>query len=338
MIIFFYGEDTYRSRQKLKELKNKFLREVDPQGSSLAVIDGENTTLAEINKAIGTSSLFARKRMVVIERIFAHKDKLIFDKVYYYFKKDFTSAGNAKSKREKSDNIIIFWDDISGQEMANIKLWQFLSKQKYAQNFKPLSNTETTNWLKKEVAARGAKIGHQAAFSLTGLFGSNLWQLDNEINKLISYKQGQDKKLIAGKKEITIEVEDVENLTRGNIDENIFALTDAISHKNKALAMKFFEKEIEAGVTENSLIFMIIRQFRILLQVRQGIDKGHSSRKIISLLKLHPFVVRKCLIQVRNFSLPTLKNILRHLINIDKVVKSGQADYKSALSMLIARF
>lgn len=82
---------------------------------------------------------------------------------------------------------------------------------------------------------------------------------------------------------------------------------------------------------------MIIRQFRILLQVRQALDNGHGSRKIINELKLHPFVVQKSLNQVRKFSLAPLKSIFQNLVQIDKEIKSGQTGAKAALSLLIAK-
>ena len=73
MIIFLYGEDTYSSRQKLNEIKDKFLREVDPSGHSLATIEGENASVEKINEMVSASSLFARKRMVVIERLLSRQ-------------------------------------------------------------------------------------------------------------------------------------------------------------------------------------------------------------------------------------------------------------------------
>ncbi len=62
MIIFLYGEDTFRSRRKLNELKEKFLREVDPSGNSLTILDGEKTELEKINEAISPSSLLSKKK------------------------------------------------------------------------------------------------------------------------------------------------------------------------------------------------------------------------------------------------------------------------------------
>jgi DNA polymerase III subunit delta len=325
MIIFLYGDDTFRSRKKLIELKEKFKREVDPSGNSLVTLDGGNINIEKINEVINTSSLFANKRMVIIENIFFNKSKSIFDQL-----KD---ALSNKDKKD-SENIIIFLDYTSDDVKKTNKLFQFLKKQKYSQNFKSFSNTEATNWVKKTVEERGGKIKHQAALALVSLLANNLWQISNEINKLINYKNGQACLLQDGQCDANINEEDVERLVRGKFDENIFNLTDAISNKNKALAVKLFEQEIDAGLTESYLIHMIIRQFRILLQVRQGLDNGWNSRKIISQLKQHPFVVQKCMTQVRNFSLDILKNILHNLVLIDKSVKSGRGEVKSAINLL----
>jgi len=41
---------------------------------------------------------------------------------------------------------------------------------------------------------------------------------------------------------VDIDVSDVEELVKGKFDEDIFALTDAISARNKALAIKLLEE------------------------------------------------------------------------------------------------
>lgn len=355
MIIFLFGEDTFRSRQKLKDLKDKFIREVDPSGASLTILNGESITMEKISESIGPGTLLAKKRMIIIEDLFINKEKTIFNKINDYLE-----------DKKSQDNIIVFWDsriktkkvknkeavmkiDNAGREKAltgtQLQLFKFLVKpsqitkagmQKYTQQFNLLSNTEVTGWAKKEIERQGGKITYQAAQLLTSLVGSDLWQTSNEISKLLSYKYGQKPKITKGGEAVTIEKEDVEMLVRGNFDENIFSLTDAISNKNKAQATKLLEEQIEAGLTDSYLMNMIVRQFKILLQIRQGLDSGMSSRKMINSLKLHPFIVQKGINQVRRFNLQTLKNILHELIKIDFKMKTSQADAKTMLNILIA--
>ena len=134
-----------------------------------------------------------------------------------------------------------------------------------------------------------------------------------------------------------IEAADVKNLTRGNFSDNIFALTDALSAKNKALAIKLLAEQIEAGLEGPYLLNMFVRQFRILLQLRQAVDSGLSPRQIATQMKLHPFVLQKGLEQAKNFNLTALKNIFSQLAKVDYLAKSGQQDYITGLNILIAR-
>jgi len=328
MIIFLYGEDTFRSRRKLNELKEKFLREIDKTGASLSLIDGEKAAIGEINGAIAPLSLLAKKRMIVIENIFSNKSKTIFKELNEYF----------NSKRS-DENIVIFWDGKIDEKKLSAeknKLFKLLNKSKLVQNFKSLSNTEIINWTKKEIEERGGKISREALYILTSLASGDLWQIDNDITKLLNYKTGQQLKL--GKSESTeITDEDVKNLVSGQVNENIFALTDALASKNKKMAAKLLEDHLAAGLTEGYLLNMIIRQFKTLLQIRQAIDSGFTSRKIITLLKIHPYVAQKGIGQVRNFSLDQLKKILSELIKIDYLMKSGQVDAITSISLLIVK-
>lgn len=329
MIIFLYGEDTFRSRQKLNELKEKFLREVDPTGGSLSALDGSIATLEKINESVSPSSFFSKKRMVVVENIFSNKAQPFFGQLAEFFKKE-----------KNRDNIIVFRDSVSGAEKLpkyKAELFALLAKQKYAQEFKLLSNVEAVKWVKKETEARGGKINASAAAELISLLGSDLWLINSEIDKLINYKAGQKLPIDGQERGTIIEAEDVKNLARGVFDENIFALTDAWSAKNKKRAAELLEEQIEGGMAEAYLLTMIIRQFRILLQIRQALDLGETSGKISGLLKIHPYVAQKGISQARGFSLVELKKIFKRLTEIDYLMKTGQADIKTTLSVLLMK-
>jgi DNA polymerase III subunit delta len=334
MIIFLYGADTFRSREKLNELKRKFRREVDPSGDSLITIEGETADVSKIDRHISSPSLFVRKRMAVIENIFANKNKDVVAGLHDYL----------KSKEAKpNDNIIIFWDEAA---KGNNKLFKYLKEQKFSYEFAPLSNTETMNWIKNEAEAQGASIGRQAITSLTAIFGSDLWSLKNELDKLINYKKGElsfslaektiSDKNIASASRVSIDENDIKELCRGKTDENIFALTDALSARQKGKALELMEKEIGNGMNENYLLFMIIRQFRILLLVRQALDLGYTQRKLAADLKLHPFVAQKSAGQAHYYSLKSLSAIFSSLVKIDRRSKTGISDIKTDLGLLIA--
>jgi DNA polymerase-3 subunit delta len=164
---------------------------------------------------------------------------------------------------------------------------------------------------------------------LVGLVGADLWQLNNEINKLVNYKR-------VGDMPVEITVEDVKKIVTGNFDDNVFALTDALSHKNKAAALKILEEQYDAGAAEEYLLTMFLRQFKILLQIKSALDSKYTPAKIASALKFHPFVIKKGIDQAKNFSSEQLKNIYNRLLENDYLNKTGQGNLKTLLNLFIS--
>jgi DNA polymerase-3 subunit delta len=346
MIIFLYGEDSFRSRKKLNELKEKFVREVDPSGANLSVIDGEKTTLREINENVSPVSLLSRKRMVVIENILQNKATTIFEELEKFLenKKDqdliiIFFDSNIKTGKKGGKEVIMTISS-SGEEkpltVKPLKLFKFLAKEKFAQEFKKLSILELEAWAKKEVETRGGAISREAAHFLATSVAGDLWKVNNEIDKLLAYKRGAEPQLI-NQVSVEINLQDVKMLVRDEFQDDIFALVDALSAKNKSTALKLIENFIDAGENENYLLSMIIRQVRILIQAKEVLAEGYGPKKFASDFKIHPFVAQKSITQARNFNDNQLMSLFKELIAADYKMKTGQGDIKTILSLEIAK-
>lgn len=321
MIIFLYGADTFRSHRMLQEMKTKFIKDIDRDANSLNILDGQTLTLKEIGEKINTGSLFVKKRLVVIENIFRNKKTKIFSELAEYLKKFSTDE----------DNILIFIDEELNTKDKPLKvdakkLFVFLNKQKYAQEFQSLSNIQLLNFIKKEALNYNKEMGAAAATMLINLTGGDLWMIASETKKLSFYTSAK-----------MITESDVKELCSGTVNEDIFALTDALSAKNKALALKLLEEQYAAGLSDEYLIAMLVRQFKILLQIRTALDNNLGQTEIAGQLKLHPYVVKKGLFQARNFSTLNLKNYLNQLIHLDFSNKKGSNQIKTELMLLISR-
>jgi DNA polymerase-3 subunit delta len=257
---------------------------------------------------------------VVIENIFKNKKTKIFAELADYLKK--FSAGE--------DNIVIFIDEELNTKDKPLKadakkLFAFLSKQKFVQEFNTLSNLQLLSFIKKETSTYGKEMSAAAATLLINLSAGELWTIASEIKKLSFY--GANK---------IISENDVKELCAGAVSEDIFALTDALSAKNKALALKLLEEQYAAGLSEEYLIAMLIRQFKILLQIRSALDNNLGQTEMASQLKLHPFVLKKGTSQAKNFSPESLKNCLNELVRLDFSNKTGRSQIKTELMLLIS--
>lgn len=146
--------------------------------------------------------------------------------------------------------------------------------------------------------------------------------MSNEINKLCTYKFKGN-----------ITKEDINLLVIEKINENIFNLVDAIGNKNKKLALKLIDDQLEINNSANYLLTMIIRQFRILLQIKDLSLKNEN----FSQLKLHPFVIQKASSQANKYSFDQLKNIYRQLLEIDIQLKTSQINPKILFDLFIQR-
>jgi DNA polymerase III subunit delta len=155
--------------------------------------------------------------------------------------------------------------------------------------------------------------------------GNDLWRLNNEINKLIAAANGEiiDKDLIS-------------QLVKGDIEENIFALTDALVSKNNGLSLRLLEEQLAAGLSEEYILSMLQRQIKLMLEIKKlQTNNIIQERAIATALKVHPFVAKKNLQQSKNFSQLELEKYWWSLLELDFNNKQGQADIKSELYALI---
>ncbi len=322
MIIFLYGEDTYRSSQKLKEIKDKFVKEVDSSGMNLSVLDGAKLKFEEFNRQVKASPFLARKRMVVIKNLISeNKSKEI--------QKETVDLLNQESKNEEQANILVFWEETAHPKTKSKNaLWDRLIKEKFAQEFSPLSAGQLNNWIIKEVEKNKAQIEKNAVTLLAAIVGNDLWQLHNEIEKLINFCP-----------QFLITTKEVEKLVKAKFDDDIFKLVDSLGNRDKKQALKLISDQLNLGSNEMYLFSMLIRQFRILLLIKNLTQENSqvTKDKIAKELKIHPFVAQKALWQTKNFTFEQLKIIYNMLLDIDFKIKTGSAKPKLLFDLLVAQ-
>jgi DNA polymerase-3 subunit delta len=155
--------------------------------------------------------------------------------------------------------------------------------------------------------------------------GGDLRLLDQEIEKLLTYV-GPER---------PVNVEDVELLVSYVQEANIFHMVDALGRRDTKRAMELLERLLEGGHHPLYVLHMIIRQFRILLQIKELRAVGTLPADIAALLHLPPFVIDKSTQQAGNFSFEQLEDIYRSLLEVDAAVKSGEMEDHLALNLFV---
>lgn len=309
MIIFLYGQDTYRSRQKVNEIVDHY-QKTHKDGFNLKHFDFKKDDYNDFQNEIQSIPMFAGKKLIVL------KNAILNENFQTNFIKDSKKLINSK-------DIILFYEDKDIPVKG--KLFKFLKKYVKSQEFRSLSGQPLINWVKKEFKNLGSTIDQKPLEKLIAFIGNDLWQLNKEIQKLVAYKYNQ-----------TIETNDIELLIRPKIETDIFKTIDAIAARNKKSAFSLIHQHLEKGDSPLYLLSMINFQFRNLLIMKSHkFNTGYLSTSP-KRWGMHPYVARKAAEQSRKFSLDELKKIYQKIFQFDLAIKTGKVDAKTALDLLVA--
>lgn len=322
MIIFLYGEEVFQSQEKLQEIKNKFLSK-NPTGSGLVVFDfkeeKKSIDFSKISEAIGSKGLFFSKQLLILKNMIGFAEEEVLKKTLNFLERD-------KNIFKDQDLVIIFWEEKKISEKN--KLFQLLFKKSKKQEFPKLESGKLSSWIEKRINEENPKISFskEAVEKLIIYTGGELFPIGQEIKKLANFKE-----------EGVIGEKDVENLVSAKINSNIFNAIEAISDGDKKTALRLLHEQLEKGEDPNYIFSMYVYQFRNMLKVGEYFWQGnYNYNEIAKLAKLHPFVVKKTMAQLKNFDSRKLKSIYKEMGEIDIKLKTGKINPVLALDKLVA--
>lgn len=310
MIILLYGEDSYSSRQKLNNIIDKFKKK-DPSNMNLIFLDGASLEISQVKQNISVAPFIGDKRLVVIENILNQKKENLKEEVLELFKQGLPES-----------SVIVFWEEKEFDKRK--KLAKYVIKNSQVEEFKYLLGGSLNNWIRKEVEVRGGIMANNTVDKLASYVGSDLWQMSNEIDKLIVYKKNTE-----------IIDSDIDLLVKAKLDTNIFNFIDAIGSKDKSRALNLLHDQLESGENIQYLLSMLNYQFRNLLTIKELTENGFNQNNMSQQVKMHPYVIKKTIQQGSQYNLESLKIIYQKLLDLDAAIKTGKIDAILGLDLLV---
>ncbi len=166
MLIYLYGPDSYRRRQKLKEIINLY----ESRNSSLALIyfDLENDSLKPLFDFVGEQSLFGGLRLGIV------------------------SGWDHLKKTEQKEYIKLLKDNLSTKEIVILILEEessrdlkfLLKKPVVHQRFFNLEELEFKKFILNESKRRDLFLDDYCLKLLAQIYEDNAWGLITELDKL----------------------------------------------------------------------------------------------------------------------------------------------------------
>jgi DNA polymerase-3 subunit delta len=329
-LFLFTGEETYLLSQQVNAWKDAFKKKHGDM--NLEVLDGEDMPLADIISSATAIPFLADKRLIFIYGLPLAPKTRNADKVT---KKDEKQDEELKKFGESLDDIpdttvVVFVQANPDKRRAFYK--KLVSKAE-VKEFKLLQGNALISWIRNEVKLKGASIDSHTAEYLISLVGQNLWRLAKEVDKLASYKSDSQ-----------IKKADIDEVVVPTLEANIFHFTDALGAKDHKKAIENLHRTMEAGDNLRPVFYMIVRQFRLLLQISGYVagTPNANPASIASALKIHPFVARNTLEQSRRFNEKELKDAYERLLKIDTDLKTSKiritVENQDELALAIERF
>ncbi len=314
MLYFIYGQDSYLLKKALKELVFNLQKKNYSPKIEIKRIDAEKENFKEIFFQMNNLELFTNFKILILEQIF--KNALAENFLEEFLKKT--------PKLPQNYALIILEQGIPNK---NSKLFNLLLKKAVIQECHPLHSWEVFEFAKKEFLKNGAQIKLSALKELIARTGNNLWQISNEIKKLSTAIKGR----VILKKDVALYVKDIK-------DSHIFETIEALALNQKAKALKLISRHLQQGENSLYLFSMVVYQFRVLIQLKDLLERKFSLFQIQKKTSLHPLVLKKALVPAKLFSQEKLNSLYRQLANLDFQIKVGNITPETALELFLTKF
>ena len=326
MLHVFYGPDTFSRAEAFAALRAR----LDDDGmlsTNTTVFEARALKPGELFAACDAIPFLSAHRLIVVEGLL--------------------SSGESRPRRGRSGRTAkpsgdeATWADLpdyvrrmpettelvllDGEVRPDNALLDELRAVGEVKQFEKLPPERLASWIEARVKRGGGAIAPRAAAVLAESVGPNLWQLDNEIEKLALYAHGRP-----------IEVADVQALVSVAQQANAFQLTDAVLAGQGAQALRLARQLLDGGTAAQQLIALLARQFRQLLLLRDMQRRGAPKAEMMRATELrNDYVLGRLLAQSSRFPSGWLERGFERLLAADLAIKRGQQDDNSAIELLV---
>ncbi len=304
-----FGEERFLVRSA----KNMMVKALVKDGDNMnyAKYSGKDCNASKIIDLAETMPFFADIRVILIEDSGWFKE---------------SSEDMAEYIKQIPDSTCLIF--VESEVDKRNKLYKQLKASGYICECKRASDKELSDWIVRYLAKAGRKItGNDMKYLLEKL-GDDMDNISSELEKLIDYTYGRD----------IVTCQDIDAVCISEITGKIFEMIDAIGEKKQQRALELYYDLIATREAPMKILFMLARQFNIMLQIKEMSERHIAATEMASKLGMQSFIVNKTLSQCRNFKYKTIKAALKYCIGMEEAVKQGNMNDKMAVELIIIRY
>lgn len=275
--------------------------------------DMNNSSLLDVIEDASTVGLFSSNKIIILDDCYFLSANKSIDNIEIL--EDYMGEYN-------SNNYCILLAYVEKVDTRK-KIYKLLKDKAVIIEQAKVDDDYLIDYVNDELNKEGYKIEDINYF--LNKVGKNLHNAKNELNKLMMYKL--DSKVI--------ENVDIDKVSIKSIEEEIFALSDAVIAKNVNLSLELLEDFLKKDYDEIQIVMLLASQFRFLFQVKRLLNKGKSEGEIAKVLEANPYRIKFTARKLYAYTEDMLLDYIQKLAKIDHDVKLGLMDKKLALELFI---
>lgn len=308
-VYLLYGEERYLVRQYRDKLKKALTSPDDTMNFS--AFEGDDVNVKEIIDLAETLPFFADRRVILIE-----DSKL--------FKKGGDELAEYLENLPETTCFVFVEEEVDKRS----RLFKAVTKQGNAVEFVTQTDETLMKWIGARISREGKNITQAAYRTFIAKTGTDMENIEKELEKLICYCMDKD----------VIEPEDVEAVTTEQISNKVFDMVDAIASHRQKQAMDLYYDLLALREAPMRILFLITRQFQILLTVKVMSNQGFGNKDIASKAGCPEWTVRKYQGQAKAFSLEQIKKAIQDGVEYEEAVKTGRMNDQMAVELFIVTY
>jgi DNA polymerase-3 subunit delta len=325
MIYLFHGDDEFGKAERINALKTGLGELVDINTTEL---DGRSVTYQELQHHCDVPPFLGEYRLVIVSNLLSRLvgSRRKGEKVTGASADFMAWLGDYLPTVPATTQLVFSEDKKLPKSNQAMKALVQLGEGSEVVEFSAPSvrGNGLERWVVQHAQKTNVRLAPGVATDLANFIGPDLRLIDSEMAKLAVY---------AGDRQVT--QDDVRLLVPYAQDANIFNMVDALGHRRTAQAFRLLAQLRNEGAHPLYLLTMIVRQYRILVQVKELMEQGLNRDSIASRIKLHVYPTQKAMAQARQYSSQQLISIYDRLLDTDAAIKTGRMEANLALDILV---
>ena len=308
-VYLLYGTEDYLKRQYRDKLKHALVEPDDTMNFS--AYEGKDINPKELIDLSETLPFFKEKRMILVENS-------------GFFKNSCDDLAEYMSQVPESTCFVFVEEEVDKRS----KLFKAASRAGSAVEFETPKEDMLVRWILGRIQREGKKITQSVMQLFLSKTGSDMENIDKELEKLICYTLDKTE----------ISAADVEAICTGQTENKIFEMIDAISARNQKKALDLYYDLLALKEAPMRILFLIARQFQNLLLIKSMSAKGYPAVSIAKTAGMPSFAVQENLRQAGAFKINQLKEAIEDCGQAEEDVKTGRMADQLAVELLIVKY